>query len=56
MDGHFIVRCDHEAGHTIPGNGWGFAQDWMMAHEYGVDSPIEADGIEQQESWCRVVE
>ncbi len=56
VDGHFLVRCDHDGGHTIPNQGWSFAQDWVMAHEYGVDSPLREAGIEGQESWCGIVE
>lgn len=56
VDGHFIARCDHEAGHTIPASGWDFGQDWVMAHEYGVESPFATDGIGEQESWCGIVQ
>ncbi|MCO4769472.1 MAG: hypothetical protein KDA24_05530 [Deltaproteobacteria bacterium] len=56
VDGHFLARCDHDAGHTITNQAWGFGQDWAMAHEYGIESPFATDGIGDQESWCEVVE
>ena len=56
VDGHFVVRCEHEAGHTIPQAGWELGLEWVEAHEYGTPSPIEAEGIGEQESWCRIVE
>ncbi len=56
VDGHYVVRCDHGAGHTIPAAGWGFGQEWVLAHEYGVESPYVADGIGGEDSWCRVIE
>ncbi len=56
LDGHFAVRCRHESGHTVPQNGWSFGQEWVMAHEYGVDTPYRTEGISSQESWCELVE
>lgn len=56
VDGHYLVRCDHNAGHTITNQAWDFGQDWVMAHEYGLPSPYQADGIGDHDSWCVVVQ
>ena len=56
VDGHFVVRCEHEEGHTVPQEGWEFGLEWVEGHEYGVASPIQAEGIEEQESWCRIAD
>ncbi len=56
VDGHYAVRCRHNAGHTVPQSGWDFGQEWVMAHEYGIETPYVADGIGSEDSWCEVVE
>lgn len=42
-DGHVVARCNHTLGHTVPGWFWAQAQDWLLDHRYGEDSPF-ADG------------
>ena len=56
VDGHYAVRCTHELGHTVNNSDWDFAQEWVMAHEYGVQSPYVSDGISSEEERCSVVE
>jgi len=56
VDGHYAVRCRHNAGHTVPQSGWDFGQEGVMAHEYGIETPYVADGIGSEDSWCEVVE
>ncbi len=45
-DGHFVVRCRHEKGHTIPQALYTFSQDWALGHTFGETSPWE-DGSEE---------
>jgi len=56
VDGHYAVRCTHEQGHTVTNADWSFAQEWVTAHEYGIESPYRADGIGSEEDHCTVVE
>ncbi|MFT5685382.1 MAG: hypothetical protein ACI8RZ_006333, partial [Myxococcota bacterium] len=32
-DGHFVVECEHDGGHTIPTEGVNTAIDFLMAHQ-----------------------
>jgi len=56
-DGHFVVRCEHNQGHSVPYAAIDAAWDWVDSHQYGVPSPIEATGIANVDSlsdWCVV--
>ena len=39
-DGHFVVECDHDTGHTIPIDGIGVIPAWLLAHEWNEPSPF----------------
>ena len=39
-DGHFVVRCDHGAGHSVPVEYAPLLHEWTLAHEFGVASPL----------------
>jgi predicted esterase len=55
-DGHFVVRCEHNMGHSIPTNAVSASWDWIEAHTFGSDSPFERDGIDDVSSldWCSI--
>jgi hypothetical protein len=48
---HFVVSCNHELGHTIPGEMITPIADWLVDHTYGAESPYE-DGIDGYPSYC----
>ncbi len=53
-DGHFVVRCKHEKGHTLPNKAWSLSRDWLDYHRWGVDSPYEEQGLGGDDDWCEV--
>lgn len=50
--GHYTVRCDHDAGHTITQDGYTASIDWLTSHTYGEPSPWEEAGIGSWDDWC----
>ena len=54
-DGHYAVRCQHNAGHTITTPAYTFTVDWVSSHTYGEPSPYATDGIGSHTSWCEVI-
>ncbi len=51
-DQHFVVRCKHELGHVnFPPEAFPLAFEWLTSHEFGMPSPYETTGLEDQ-SWC----
>jgi poly(3-hydroxybutyrate) depolymerase len=52
-DGHFVVRCLHEQGHTITNAEWSSAITWIDGHRFGQGSPFEGD-ISALPSTCEV--
>jgi len=65
-EGHFVVTCEHEAGHnipalTLPEDGRGrftFLWDFLLAHTYGTPagtSPLEDSGLPAWfPEWCSI--
>ena len=54
-DGHYVVLCEHQLGHTVPPNGMTAAEVWVSSHAFGDPSPFAADGIQHVDalsSWC----
>ena len=52
-DGHFVVTCNHNLGHTIPSEGRDMMDLWLTAHVFGQPSPFEAD-ISAFPEYCSV--
>jgi predicted esterase len=38
-DGHFVVRCRHDSGHTITQSLLNLSEDWAVSHTFGEASP-----------------
>jgi predicted esterase len=56
-DEHFVVRCDHGQGHTVPsGTGPELVESWLMQHEFGQPSPYEDGDLSDLPSYCSTVE
>jgi poly(3-hydroxybutyrate) depolymerase len=55
-DGHFVVRCHHDSGHTVTNADYTAAWDFVEAHEYGQPSPYLTDGIGDWSSRCEVAQ
>jgi len=53
---HYVVSCDHGAGHTIPGAMASPIAEWLMSHTYGAASPYAASGIGDFPDYCWVEE
>ena len=54
-DGHFVVRCEHDYGHTVPSSASQAAREWIRGHQHGERSPFQSAGISEMESftdWC----
>jgi len=54
--GHFVVRCDHNYGHTIPMGYMERAEEWLIGHTYGEPSPWLETGIDDWGMGCYVAE
>ena len=57
-DGHFVVRCEHNSGHTATNASISASWDWIESHYFGEPSPIQDAGIDAYSSldWCSVPE
>jgi len=51
---HYVVSCDHGAGHTIPGAMASPIAEWLISHTYGAASPYAASGIDDFPDYCWV--
>lgn len=52
-DGHFVVHCNHEMGHTVPGDGPAILEDWLFPHTFGYPSPFQgSDPSSEFASYC----
>ncbi|MCB9795902.1 MAG: hypothetical protein H6741_24670, partial [Alphaproteobacteria bacterium] len=53
-DGHVVVRCRHNQGHTITQDEYAFAVEWVTSHRFG-DASIYAEGdLSGNEDWCEL--
>ena len=52
-DDRFVLRCRHNAGHTITKKAFNTTIDWIVNHEYGVDSPYLTN-IGSWNDWCEI--
>jgi hypothetical protein len=52
-DGHFVVLCDHDGGHTIPSEGPDMMDAWLPAHRFGEPSPFVGD-ISALPDYCAI--
>ncbi len=43
-DGHFVVQCEHDYGHSPGDNAEDMMAEWLLRHEYDVPSPWDAGG------------
>ncbi|MFT6399589.1 MAG: putative esterase [Bradymonadia bacterium] len=42
-DGHLIIACNHDLGHTIPNGGLDWGIEFLLAHQFGdTSSPFDA--------------
>lgn len=55
-DGHYVVRCEHDRGHSVPYEAVQASWEWVEAHQFGEESPFITEGIEALGSWCSVVD
>ena len=54
-DGHYVVLCEHQLGHTVPPNGMTAAKVWVDSHVFGAPSPLAVggiDGVDGLSGWC----
>ena len=54
-DGHLVVRCWHDAGHTITNQGFFLTVDWLMSHTFGQPSPWAGGDLGDDAEWCDLV-
>jgi predicted peptidase len=55
-DGHFVVRCHHSQGHTVPFEALELSWSWIDAHRFGEASPFIDEGIADFGDWCAVAD
>lgn len=56
-DGHFVIRCRHSLGHSVPMTAIGAMQVWTEHHVFNEESSIEDAGVEafdELAGWCTV--
>lgn len=51
-DGHLVVRCHHDQGHTITNAEFALAQQWVLQHTFGQPSPWASGDLGSDSSWC----
>ena len=51
-DGHTVVSCHHTAGHRLPNQAYSLSVDWVLSHEFGVESPWVDGDLGSDEDWC----
>jgi poly(3-hydroxybutyrate) depolymerase len=44
-DGHFVVLCNHDSGHTIPFNPTSFAIPFLFDHRFGDATSVHSSGL-----------
>lgn len=50
-DGHFVVHCRHNEGHTLTNAEANLAIEWLQVHTFGEASPYEG-GVAELGDWC----
>lgn len=53
-DGHLVVECEHDDGHTIPVDGISTLWSWPLPHVYGEPSPFEGGDLSELPDYCRI--
>lgn len=53
-DGHFVITCNHEGGHTIPPEGREMMDMWLTAHTFGAASPFADGDLSAFPDYCSV--
>ena len=54
-DGHFVVRCEHDFGQTVPVSASQVAREWIRDHRHGETSPyvsVELSSLQSFAGWC----
>lgn len=51
-DGHLVVRCADDRGHTMNNKDWKLAQAWADAHTFGQPSPYADGDLGGDADWC----
>lgn len=52
-DGHFVVACEHDQGHTLPPGGVDYAYRFLMDHPLGLAAEPYAAGLPSGfPAWC----
>jgi poly(3-hydroxybutyrate) depolymerase len=54
QDGHFVVLCNHDRGHTIPPEGRSMLDAWIPAHRFGEASPFANGDLSALPDYCSV--
>lgn len=53
-DGHFVVLCNHDGGHTIPPEGMDVSGAWLPVHRFGEPSPFADGDLSELPDYCAV--
>ncbi len=55
-DGHFVVQCRHDGGHTTGPGSRDMMEDWLFAHAYDIPSPWATgeESADDFEDYCFV--
>lgn len=54
-DGHAVVRCQHDRGHTITNPGFTQALGWVVDHRFGAPGPMATSLSSADEAWCALL-
>ncbi len=55
-DGHYVVRCNDEKGHSVNRADWDLGVSWLLAHSFGGASPFASAGLGDDADWCAEAE
>lgn len=51
-DGHRVIVCNHEGGHTIPPEAEQASTAWLTTHVYGAPGPFEDGNLDGLPGYC----
>ena len=54
-DGHTVVSCHHNGGHSLPNPAYYLSIDWVMEHRFGEPSPWADGDLGSDDGWCELM-
>ena len=55
-DGHTVISCNHDLGHTLPSAASDMVTSWLFAHQYRQPSPFAEGALEALPDFCERID